>query len=60
MVMLSADWLGLIDQFKAKYGTYHHDQQLPSQSYYESFEEKIADGQLSAGTLAHVVSLTPS
>ena len=30
VVMLPADWSGLIDQFKAKYGTYLHDQQLPS------------------------------
>ena len=32
-VRLSADWLGLIDQLKAKFGTYLHDQLLSSQSY---------------------------
>ena len=40
VVMLAVDWLGLIDQFQAKFGMHLHDQVLPSQSYYESFEEK--------------------
>ena len=57
VVMLETDWLGLMDQFKAKFGERIHDQSVPSQSCYESFEEKILDGQLSAETLTHVVSL---
>ena len=55
--MLTADWLGLVDQFKTKYGTHLHDSLLPAQSYFGSFEEKLADGQLSAETLSHVISL---
>ena len=46
--MLGADWLGLMNQFKSKYGERIHDMSLPSRSYYESFEEKILVGQLSA------------
>ena len=29
---------------------------MPSESYCESFEEELADGQLSAETLAHMIS----
>ena len=55
--MLQVDWTTLLDRFKEKYGEHLHDNRLPSQSYYESFEEKLSDGQLTAETLAHVVSL---
>ena len=43
-----ADWMSLVDQFRAKYGRYIHDNMLPSRSYYASFEEQLADGQLCA------------
>ena len=55
--MLQVDWTTLLDRFKEKYGEHLHDNRLPSQSYYEAFEEKLSDGQLTAETLAHVVSL---
>ena len=55
--MLQVDWTTLLDRFKEKYGEHLHDTRLPSQSYYEAFEEKLSDGQLTAETLAHVVSL---
>ena len=42
---------------RLKYGMHLHDNNLTSQSYYESFAEKLADGHLCAETLAHVISL---
>ena len=57
VVMIAADSFSLIDQLRAKCGMHLHDQLLSSpQSYYEGFEEKMAEGQLSAETLAHVIS----
>ena len=44
-------------RFKEKYGGHLHDNRLPSQSYYEAFAEKLSDGELTAETLAHIVSL---
>ena len=34
-----------------------HEAKLPSQSYYESFEERLHNGVIEGKTLAHVVSL---
>ena len=42
--------------FKAKFGPNIHDTLLPSQSYFEGFEERLANGQLRAETLTKVVS----
>ena len=56
ITMPSSDWMSLIDQFRAKYGAHIHESCLPAQSYYEAFEEKLADGQLGAETLAQVIS----
>ena len=55
--MLQVDWTALLDGFKEKYGEHLHDNRLPSQSYCEAIEEKLSDGQLTAETLVHVVSL---
>ena len=55
ITMPSSDWMSLIDQFRAKYGAHMHESCLPAQSYYEAFEEKLADGQLGAETLAQVI-----
>ena len=49
--------MSLLNQFRLKYGMHTHDSCLPSQSYCESFEEKLAEGQLTAETLAQVTSL---
>ena len=55
--MLCADWESLMVTFKNKYGTHLHDTVLPSQSYYEAFEERLANGQFRAEPLNHVVSV---
>ena len=57
IIMPSAGWMSLVDQFRLKYGAHLHDNCLPSQSDYKSLEEDLADGQLNAETLAHVISL---
>ena len=46
-----------MDRFRAKSGEFLQNTLL-SQSYYESFEEKLADGQLSAETLARVLCIS--
>ena len=55
--MLSSDWESLMTTFKSKYGANIHDTLLPSQSYFEGFEERLASGQLRAETLAQIVSV---
>ena len=57
VVMQGTDWKSLVDQFKAKYGQFLPDNTSPAQSYYEAFEEKLADGELQAETLAHVLDI---
>ena len=55
---LTADWASMLVQFKKKqYGLNIHEAKLPAQSYYESFEERLHNEVIEAGTLAHVVSL---
>ena len=55
--MLHPDWVSLMTKFKKQYGLHWHDDSLPSQSYFELFEERLAEGCLQAETLAHVVSV---
>ena len=54
---LTKDWASMLFQFKTQYGLNTHEAKLPSQSYYESFEERLHNGVIEAETLAHVVSL---
>ena len=56
LIMLSADLVFLISQVKDKFGIHLHERRLPGQSYYWSFEEKLADGCTKA--LAHGASCT--
>ena len=55
--MLCADWEALRLTFKTKFVTHLHDTVLPAQSYFEGFEERLANGQLRAEQLAQVVSV---
>ena len=54
--MLECGWLSLMWKFREKYGKHLHDECLPAQSYFEQFEERLADGNLQAERLDHVVS----
>ena len=54
---LTKDWASMLFQFKTQCGLNIHEAKLPSQSYYESFEERLHNGVIEAETLAHVVSL---
>ena len=53
---LTKDWASMLFQFKTQYGLNIHEAKLPSQSYHESFEERLHNGVIEAETLAHVVS----
>ena len=55
--MVTADWVSLLRTFRAKYGNNIHPSRLPAQTYFESFEERLADGTTIAEPLSHVVSL---
>ena len=55
--MLEGDWANMIRAFKLKYGKQIHPSRLPAQSYYEAYEEKLANTTWRAETLAHVTSL---
>ena len=56
--MLAEDWTSLLTSFRGKFGKHSPDEKLPSQSYYESFSEKLAIGALKAEPLSTVVSLS--
>ena len=45
-----------MDTFKNRYGGHIPSSALLAQSYFESFEEMLANGTLKAVSLAHVVS----
>ena len=53
---LSEDWACLRRQFKERFGRNIHAWNLPAQSYYESFQEKLSDASMAAEPLAHVIS----
>ena len=66
VTFLAVVWESLVCQFKQKHGVATDEKtklplirgsMLPSQSYVESFEEKLHDRRLQAVTLAHVISL---
>ena len=50
------DWNILMVQFKAKYGADLCEEDLPAQSYFEEFEERLAEGNLEADRLSEIVS----
>ena len=54
--MLNSDWTSLMRKFRDQYGKHLKEEDLPVQSYYEQFEESLADGCLQAERLTHVVS----
>ena len=56
ITMLEPDWASLMDSFKLKFGSHIPSSSLPGQSFFESFEEMLANGTMKAVSLAHVVS----
>ena len=56
IAILAMDWNSLMVQFKAKYGTELCEEDLPAQTYFEEFEERLAEGSLEAERLGQVVS----
>ena len=56
VAMLAMDWNSLMVQFIAKYGTDLCEEDLPAQTYFEEFEERLAEGSLEAERLSQVVS----
>ena len=46
----------LMIQFKAKIGADLCEEDLPAQSYFEEFEERLAEGNFEAERLSEVVS----
>ena len=54
--MLDSDWTSLMRKFRDQYGKHLKEEDLPAQSYYEQFEESLADGCLQAERLTQVVS----
>ena len=54
---LTKDWASMLFQFKTQYGLNRHEAKLPSQSYFESFDERLHNGFIEAEILAHEVSL---
>ena len=55
--MVCADWEALMLTFKDKFGAHLHVTVLPAQSYFEGFEERLANGQLRAQLITQVVSV---
>ena len=41
--MLAMDWNSLMTQYKAKFGADLYEEDLPAQSYFEEFEERLAE-----------------
>ena len=54
--VLTMDWNSLMTQFKSKYGADLCEEDLPAQSYFEEFEERLAEGNFEAERLSEVVS----
>ena len=53
---LPEDWDSIVEAFLNKYGKDIPEDRLPSQSYFESFEEKLNGNRLKPQTLGKVVS----
>ena len=56
---LTADWVSILREFKNQRGKIQ-DNDLPAQSYFEAFKERLHDGTIQAETLSHVVSIANS
>ena len=54
---LPCDWARVINQCKNQYGTEMSDEIIAAQTYFEAFQENLADGMMFAETLAQVVRL---
>ena len=56
VTILSMDWNSLMEKFRVTFGPDLCDNELPAKSYYEEFEESLAEGCLEAERLSEVVS----
>ena len=56
VTILSMDWKSLMGKFRVTFGPDLCDNELPAKSYYEEFEESLAEGCLEAERLCEVVS----
>ena len=54
--MLAMDWNSLMIQFNAKFGADLCEEDPPAQSYFEEFEERLAEGNFEAQRVSEVVS----
>ena len=54
--ILAMDWNSLMEKFRQKYSQDLCENELPAQSYFEEFEESLAEGRLEAERLRDVVS----
>ena len=54
--MLKCDWVSLMTRFGDQHGDNIHETRLRAQSYFENFEEALADGSLEVGRLDQVVN----
>ena len=57
VTMLPEDWTSVVVQFKKKFGSDLQDEELPSQFYYEEFQERLSAGMLRAEPLEQVISM---
>ena len=57
ITMLPEDWTSVIVQFKKKYGADLQDEELPSQLYYEDFQDRLSAGMLRAEPQDQVISM---
>ena len=57
VTLLSWDWISILTEFKKKYGSHIVDDRMSSQSMFENFSEKLADGIRKPEPLSFVVSL---
>ena len=55
--MLKCDWISLMTRFGDQHGDNIHESRLPAQSYFENFEEALADGSLEAERLDQVLNV---
>ena len=56
LTMLPEDWTSITAHFKKKVGSDLQDEELPSQFYYEAFQERLSTGMLRTEPLEQVSS----
>ena len=56
VTILTVDWNSLMEKFRLAFGPDLCDNELPAKSYYEEFEESLAEGCLEVERLCEVVS----